>query len=178
MFRSKTILTKTIIGQGFKKSTHKHLLEPNHLPDSILGCWIINHNCKCENKGEYTEIQGSYEIHLWYSYENRTLTEVITQTFLYCEEVEVSIFNELDRRAETESFVQVVEEPFCLQSGIEEAIITIDVEAFFLVKEAAELYLKIDTYAKELADFIEENGTEEAELFQLDETALQFLPEE
>lgn len=155
MSTSKTIIAKTIIGKGYKTSKQKDKIKAEHIPDSVLGCWIINHAFTGEKRGEYTEVSGSYEVHVWYSYEEDKQTEVISQTVHYVEKVKVRIFNELERRANSESIVETVNDPICINVDIvgEEREIEIEVEKSFLVKEVAELYLTVDTFSEQLADF-------------------------
>lgn len=39
----KEIVTKTIIGKGKKTFRNKYTLISEEIPDTVLGCWIINH---------------------------------------------------------------------------------------------------------------------------------------
>ena len=39
----KEIVTKAVIAKGKKNSTNKYTLETEEVPNTILGCWVINH---------------------------------------------------------------------------------------------------------------------------------------
>lgn len=43
MSNFKEIVTKAIIGKAKKTSTNEFMLTPELRPDTILGCWVINH---------------------------------------------------------------------------------------------------------------------------------------
>lgn len=43
MSNYREIVTKTIVGKGRKAFSSKHLLTPENNPDTVLGCWVINH---------------------------------------------------------------------------------------------------------------------------------------
>ncbi len=174
---SKTILTKTVIGKGYKTSKQKNIVKLGHVSDSVLGCWILNHKYKGEKKDAYTEISGSYEVHLWYSYENGKQTAVISEQVSYTEHAQVRIFNELERRPDGESVVAVVNDPVCIDADIIEGgrSFEIVVEMSFLVRELAELYLTIETFQEEVTDF--ENELEE-ELRNIDLIVPEIFDEE
>lgn len=155
---SKTILARTVIGKGQKTSRQKNTVKSQHKADGVLGCWIMNHKYKAERKDGDTEVSGNYEVHVWYSFEEGKQTAVVSQSVSYGEQVKVKIFNELERRADGEVMVQIVNEPVCIDVDIltEENQIEVEVEISFLVKELAELYLTIETFSEELANFEEE----------------------
>ena len=71
------IITKAVIGKGRKFNEDSHVVNPTHQPSSILGCWIINHLYNAKRKGDdKVELNGSYDINVWYSYNDHTKTEV------------------------------------------------------------------------------------------------------
>jgi spore coat protein E len=96
------IITKAICGKGRKFSQATHTLTPSHSPTSILGCWIINHNFSATKAGDVVEVSGSYDINIWYSYQNNTKTEVATETVSYVDQVPLAIVdkNSLDHGLE------------------------------------------------------------------------------
>ena len=40
----KEIVTKAVIGKGKRVTTSTHTIKPQNKPDTVLGCWIINHS--------------------------------------------------------------------------------------------------------------------------------------
>ena len=63
----KEIVTKAVIGKGKKtfKNTYNMLIENN--ADTILGCWVINHNFKGYETNSKIIIDGSFDVNNWYS---------------------------------------------------------------------------------------------------------------
>src|SRR5690625_1666028 len=86
------IITKAVIGKGKKFTEATHAISPSHQPSSILGCWVINHLYNAKKKSADTvEINGSYDINIWYSYNDNTKTEVVTERITYCDYIPLSV---------------------------------------------------------------------------------------
>lgn len=66
------IITKAVVGKGRKFTQSSHTLAPKNRPTSILGCWVINHEYKAKKSGSNVEVDGRYDINIWYSYNNNT----------------------------------------------------------------------------------------------------------
>ena len=81
MSNFKEIVTKAIIGKAKKTSTNEFMLTPELRPDTILGCWVINHRFNGFNNGGVVNIEGSFDVNVWYSYDNDTKTAVSNQSF-------------------------------------------------------------------------------------------------
>ena len=39
----KEIVTKAVIGKGKKYYKNTYTIETEHVPTTVLGCWVINH---------------------------------------------------------------------------------------------------------------------------------------
>ena len=39
----KEIVTKAVIGKGKKQYKNSYTIETEHVPTTVLGCWVINH---------------------------------------------------------------------------------------------------------------------------------------
>lgn len=83
MSNYKEIVTKTIIGKGKKTFQNKYTLQTEQPPNTVLGCWIINHKFSGNNKKNEVYINGAFDINVWYSYDNDSKTSVTTRTFSY-----------------------------------------------------------------------------------------------
>ena len=112
------IITKAICGKGKKFSQATHTITPSHSPTSILGCWIINHSYTAEKVGDTVEVNGSYDINVWYSYNNNTKTEVATETVSFVEPVPLSIIDKncLDGHLEVNS--KAIQQPTACEATI------------------------------------------------------------
>ncbi len=81
----KEIVTKAIIGKGKKRFKNSYTVEVNETPDTILGCWVINHQFKGYKDKDKVRVKGSFDINLWYSYDGNAKTSVISKTIEYDE---------------------------------------------------------------------------------------------
>lgn len=89
----KEIVTKAVIGKAKKKTTTDLSFTSEQKIDKILGCWIINHHFEGENDNGKVTISGSYDVNIWYSYDNNTKTSVIVKTFSYDDELNIKLKN-------------------------------------------------------------------------------------
>ena len=89
MSNYREIVTKAVLGKGKKIFTHSHFIDVGKTPTNVLGCWVINHNFKGIKEGEKITVNGSYDINIWYSYDNDTKTDVVKETFNYKETVNI-----------------------------------------------------------------------------------------
>ena len=91
MANFKEIVTKAIIGKSKKNSTNEFKITPELKPDTILGCWIINHKFNGVNNGGLVNILGTYDINVWYSYDSDTKTAVTTKSVDYQDKMPVRL---------------------------------------------------------------------------------------
>ena len=70
----KEIVTKAVIGKGKKLFTTDNTIKVSNLPSTILGCWVINHNFQGQKNGDQITITGSYDVNIWYSYDDDSKT--------------------------------------------------------------------------------------------------------
>ena len=92
----KEIVTKAIIGKGKKYFKNSYTIETESKPTTVLGCWVINHKFKGFKSGEKIGVDGSYDINIWYSYDNNTKTSVIVKTFSYDDELNIKLKNPIN----------------------------------------------------------------------------------
>ena len=98
----KEIVTKAVIGKGKKYYKNTYTTNTENSPTTILGCWVINHKFKGTEVNNKIVITGSFDVNLWYSYNNDTKTTVITKTIDYQEVVSVS------QKASTDSAKDII----------------------------------------------------------------------
>ena len=81
--KKQEIVTKAVVGKAKKNSVSKFVVKPEETPDTILGCWVINHNFEGKNQNGVVNINGAFDVNVWYSYNNDTKTAVSTKRFQY-----------------------------------------------------------------------------------------------
>ena len=112
MSNFKEIVTKAVLGKGKKNFVTEHVITPEFKPSTILGCWVINHNFKGEKNNDQININGSYDVNIWYSYDNDTKTQVIKQTNTYQETVRVKKNDDSDSNNE-DVIIRSLSQPTC-----------------------------------------------------------------
>ncbi|WP_182199229.1 outer spore coat protein CotE [Paraliobacillus salinarum] len=131
------IITKAVIGKGRKFTQDTNTITPTHKPSSILGCWIINHLYQAKRKGdELVEVNGSYDVNVWYSYNDNTKTEVVTERVTYHDLIKLSVKDKHTLGDEEKVFAKVLQQPNCLECNISkhDKKIVVESEREFLVE--------------------------------------------
>ena len=85
MSNYREIVTKTIVGKGRKTFKSEHSLTPENTPNTVLGCWVINHTFNGTNNKNDVTVNGNFDVNVWYSYDNDSKTAVTTRNFTYQE---------------------------------------------------------------------------------------------
>lgn len=131
------VITRAVCGKGRKFTQDTHTIQSPHRPSSILGCWVINHLYNAKQKSQDTvEINGSYDINIWYSYNDNTKTEVVTERITYCDYVPLSNKDKQSIGDDFDVMAKVVQQPNCLECTIskEDDSIVVEVEREFVVQ--------------------------------------------
>ncbi|HEX6593564.1 MAG TPA: outer spore coat protein CotE [Bacillota bacterium] len=151
------IITKAVCGKGKKFTKATHTVTPSHKPSSILGCWIINHLYHAKKKSKDTvEVTGNYDINVWYSYNDNTKTEVVTERVNYSDYIPLSVKDDHCISDDYDVICKVIQQPNCLECKINEKDhkISVDVEREFLVQVIGEtkIHVKVDPDGFKYAD--------------------------
>lgn len=112
------IISKTVCGRGKKLENSFHEVPTEHLISNVLGCWICNHQYTANSENRSVTVTGSYDIHLWYSYEDHTKTTVADTTVYYVDETPVNIDTENLVSDDMEIIVNVMQQPNCVDTEI------------------------------------------------------------
>lgn len=160
----KEIVTKAIIGKGKKYFKNNYEIEPETTPTTILGCWVINHNFKGYKKGSEVGVDGSYDVNVWYSYDNDSKTGVATKTINYNENFNVKLKENAELNRDTDIIVRSLKQPNVSKVDIKDNKIVFDVEKELGVEIVGDTKVKINIYDDEEPwDIIEDNYNEEVD---------------
>ena len=118
MSNYKEIVTKTIIGKGKKHFKNIYTLTSEYDVDTVLGCWVINHNFKGFNNNGKVEIRGSFDVNIWYSYENNTKTNVINRNITYDEIVALKVKDDTNLDDNSEIIIRSLKGPECTNVNV------------------------------------------------------------
>lgn len=111
MSNFKEIVTKAIIGKCKKKVISSYDIECDEKPNTILGCWVINHSFRGVNNLGKVNVSGSFDVNVWYSYDNDTKTAVTTRKFSYTDAINVPIKDNSKIDSNSEIIVNALKQP-------------------------------------------------------------------
>ena len=117
----KEIVTKAVIGKGKKVFKDEKSIEAPNNVDTVLGCWVINHNISGYKENEHIKIHGEYDVNIWYSYDNNTKTDVISDHIVYDEKVIVRVRDNTNNSDEV--IIRSLKNPSCIDIKNENNII-------------------------------------------------------
>ena len=138
----KEIVTKAVIGKGKKYFNNKYNVVSEVNPSTILGCWIINSKFKGSVLGDDVKVDGSFDINIWYSYDNDTKTNVINKTIKYSELINVKTKLDVDMN-DSEIRVIALKQPVCSNVQINGNIIDFDIEKELGIEVVGDTKVKI-----------------------------------
>ena len=139
------IVTKAVVSKGKKLFTTSNKVTVNN-PSTILGCWVINHNFNGIKTGNKITIDGSYDVNIWYSYDNDTKTDVIRETNNYSEVINM---RERDNGSGEEIIIRSLKQPSCVKVDIDGNDILYTVEKELGIELVGDIKVKIEANLEE-----------------------------
>lgn len=123
------IVTKAVIGKANRMFEVTSMMpETVGLVKRVLGTGMINHQMKATRSGNLIEISGSYEVHVWYTYEDELeKTEIIRLQVDYGDVVGLKNPLRENLLESDEIIVEEVIAPYATDVRIEAGIIHVDV---------------------------------------------------
>ncbi len=138
----KEIVTKAVIGKGKKYYKNTYTIETENIPTTVLGCWVINHKFKGTDVGGKIVIDGSFDVNIWYSYDNDTKTTVITKKIVYSESVTVRQRETTDSSTK-DIVVRSLKQPSCINAKENGKSISIDIEKELGIEVVGDTKIKV-----------------------------------
>ena len=161
MANYREIVTKAVIGKGKKTFTTTEAITPEVTPTTILGCWVINHNFKGTKNGDKINIDGSYDVNIWYSCQDDTKTEVVRKSSTYSESVVLPNRSNEDFSNE-EVIIRSLKQPSCTRADIVDGKIEYTIEKELGIELVGDTKVKIAYDEEEDPwDVITDDNTEE-----------------
>ena len=156
MANYREIVTKAVVSKGKKLFTTNNSVSVTN-PSTILGCWIINHNFSGYKNKNQIIIDGSYDVNIWYSYDNDTKTDVVKENKTYKEVINMRDNNELDG---DEIIVRSLKQPNCVKVDIDGNNINYTIEKELGIELVGDIKVKIEANDDEdpWDEIVEENN--------------------
>lgn len=120
----KEIVTKAVIAKGKKNSTNNYTLQTEEMPNTILGCWVINHTFNGTNLGNKVLVNGNFDVNVWYSYDNDSKTAVSTQKFSYTDTMKMNVD---EASGSNEVIVKSIQQPTVSDVSIKDGIVNLNI---------------------------------------------------
>jgi len=139
----KEIVTKAVIGKGKKLFKDNYTIEIENVPTTILGCWVINHKFKGYKTNEKIGVSGSYDVNIWYSYDNDSKTAVVNKNISYDDLFNVKLRENADLSSDTDIIVRTLKQPTCSEVNMDNKKIIFDIEKELGVEVVGETKVKI-----------------------------------
>ena len=139
----KEIVTKAVIGKGKKLFKDNYSIQIDNAPTTILGCWVINHVFKGYKTNEKIGVSGSYDVNIWYSYDNDSKTAVVNKNISYDDLFNVKLRENADLSNDTDIIVRTLKQPNCSGVNINNKNILFDIEKELGVEVVGETKVKI-----------------------------------
>lgn len=167
----KEIVTKAIVGKGKKYFKNNYNISTTDNPSTVLGCWVINHKFKGYKTGDKIGVDGSYDVNIWYSYDNDSKTTVINKKVDYNDLFNVKVKENADLTGDTDIIVRTLKQPNCIKVNIDEnGNINFDIEKELGVEIVGETKMKIAIEEDEEPWDEIEDDVDETVLNEIDES--------
>lgn len=169
MASTREIVTKAVLGKGKRTFSTTNSVTPEVAPSTILGCWVINHTFSGHKNKDRIEIEGRYDVNIWYSCEDDTKTEVVRDSNTYKEVVNIKRKEDNDITNE-EIIVRSLKQPSCIKAEIVDGKIVYTIEKELGIELVGDTKVKIayDEEEDPWDDLIDDNDFDVAEK-QIDE---------
>ncbi len=140
------IVAKAVVSKGRKVLYQPCQIVTNRKPYSILGCWIINHSFEVISKVDGVDIDGSFEVNIWYSLENNTKTDIIREVIRYKKDIKTKRIVKEYLEDSEEILAKVLEHPNATSVRIVDNKIELDVTFEILVEVIGETKMQVTIF--------------------------------
>ena len=140
----KEIVTKAVVGKGKKYFKNNYTMTVEWAPSTVLGCWVINHKFKGYKSKDKIGVDGSFDVNIWYSYENDSKTTVVNKKISYNDLFNLKLKDTSDISSDTDIIVRTLKQPSCLSVNIlDDGSISFDIEKELGIEIVGEKKIKI-----------------------------------
>lgn len=150
------IISKAVISKGKKNFEEKGQITVNNSPSTVLGCWVINHKYSGIRQNDRIVIEGSYDVNIWYSFDNDTKTDVVKESHSYTEIVKM---RDIETNCDNVSIViRSLTDPKCVSVNIDNDTIIYQVDLELGIELVGDVKVKIavDDNLDDYSEIIEE----------------------
>lgn len=143
MSNYKEIVTKAVVGKAKKTSAGDYILNTEEYPNTVLGCWVINHTFNGTNNNGSVLLNGTFDVNVWYSYDNDSKTAVSTKRFSYNDVMNIRLKDNKVITDKSEIIVRSLKQPTVTEVKIDEGLIKLNIEKELGVEIVGDTKLKV-----------------------------------
>lgn len=136
------IITQAVIAKGKKRTLNKYPFVIEHY-DKVLGCWITNHRYNAAFKNGKPIVLGTFDVHLWYSYEDDS--NILKQTVSYMNELDLVKKEDRQFSDDDELMVTCQREPKCISVNKNDDSVLIEIEKEISLRVVGKTTMKVET---------------------------------
>ncbi len=149
----KEIVTKAVIGKGKKTFRNMYELRTTDKIDTVLGCWVINHTMNGVNDNGRVRINGSFDVNIWYSYDNNTKTNVEARKISYTEIVNVHLKESSTLTNDSEILITSLKNPTVIDVSSEDNLIKYEIEKELGIEIIGDAKVRIQIMDSDYEDY-------------------------
>lgn len=113
MSEIREIVTKAIVEKGKKQIRFTTTVNSLNNVESILGCFVLNHSFSANRIKEAVEVNGKFELNVWYSHSSNTKTDVVKQVITYDKVVRTKKTIKSYIEDNNDVIVKMLQQPIC-----------------------------------------------------------------
>ena len=137
------IVTKAVIGKSKKTSKNEFKMTTENIPNTILGCWVINNKFDGYQSGESITVNGSFDVNVWYSYDSDSKTAVSSKNFSYTDVLKVHLKEPTNDSKEV--IVRSLKQPTVTDVKVENGEVNLTIEKEMGVEVVGNTKIKVPT---------------------------------
>ena len=169
----KEIVTKAVVGKAKKTSVGDYVITTEEKPDTVLGCWVINHSFNGANNNGSVLINGAFDVNVWYSYDNDTKTAVSTKRFDYHDTMNIHLADNQKLTNNSEIIVRSLKQPTVTEVKVENGLVKLSIEKELGVEVVGDTKLRISVEENEDEyEIIDDNSNTDEVIDAIDEDYL------
>ena len=140
------IVTKAVVAKGKKTMHITHVIETTVRPYSILGCWIINNEFEASKNLDVVDVDGTFEVNIWYSGLENTKTDVLRETVSYHKDIKTKkiVKSYIDNNVDI--LAKVLKHPTVIRAKIDEDKIILEIEFEILAEIIGETKIQVTVF--------------------------------
>lgn len=137
--------------QKVKKPCTLHIIsKPRHIP--IQYCWIINHEFEAVRNDNLVDIDGEFEVNIWYSTEENTKTDVLREKVAYHKDIKVkSIVTEYMKNSD-DVLARILKHPTVTNAKIIDDEIKLDIDMEIMAEIIGETKMQVTVFIPVVSD--------------------------